>query len=143
MRPTKIGKILGSATVWSGLTLAAFGADVRVIANPNVRASTLSTDELKSIFLETKTSLSDGSHVEPVVLRSGDVHHAFVSQFLGKTDAALETYYRTLVFTGRGLMPKALASDDEMVRYVAKTKGAVGYVSATAPVTGVKIVAIK
>jgi ABC-type phosphate transport system substrate-binding protein len=122
--------ILASAT--------ARAADVKVIANPSVGASSVSADDLKSVFLEEKTSLSDGSKVSPVLQKGGAAHEAFVKTYLGKTDDALQTYYRSLVFTGKGSMPKALGSDDEVVAYVAKTKGAIGYVSAGASATGVK-----
>ena len=44
-----------------------YAADIKVIANPSVKASEMSVDELKGVFLATKTSLSDGSHVEPVL----------------------------------------------------------------------------
>jgi hypothetical protein len=118
-------------------------ADVKVIANPAVGAAEISTDDLKSVFLATKTSLSDGSHVEPVLEKGGPAHEAFLKQYLGKTSTALETYYRSLVFTGKGSMPKMLATDAEVVAYVAKTKGAVGYVSAAASTGGVKVLEVK
>jgi ABC-type phosphate transport system substrate-binding protein len=35
-------------------------------------------------------------------------------------------------------MPKTVGSDDEVVAYVAKTKGAIGYVSSSASAAGVK-----
>ena len=98
-------------------------ADLKVIANSSVGASSVSADELKGVFLATKTSLSDGSHVEPVLLKGGATHEAFLKEYVGKTDSAFETYYRSLVFTGKASMPKALASDGDMVAYVAKTKG--------------------
>lgn len=117
--------------------------DLKVIANPSVSASSVSADELKGIFLATRTSLSDGSHVEPVIGKGGPTHEAFLKEFVGKTDSAFETYYRSLVFTGKASMPKTAASDAEMVAYVAKTKGAIGYVSASAPTTGVKTLDVK
>jgi hypothetical protein len=48
-----------------------------------------------------------------------------------------------LVFTGKGSMPKVLDSDAEMVTYVAKTRGAVGYVSSSANTAGVKTLEVK
>ena len=117
--------------------------DLKVIANPSVSASSISTDEIKGVFLETKTSLSDGSHVEPVLEKSGATHEAFLKEYIGKTDAALETYYRGLVFTGKASMPKMLPSDAEVVSYVAKTKGAIGYVSAGASAPGTKTIEVK
>jgi len=63
--------------------------------------------------------------------------------YLGKNDSSLQAFYRGLVFTGKGSMPKALNSDAEVVAYVAKTRGAVGYVSGGASTEGVKVLAVK
>jgi TonB family protein len=125
----------------SGL-VSAQADDVKVIANPRVSANTVSAQELKGVFLEERNSLGDGTHVEPVLQKRGMAHQAFLRDFLGKNDDALQTYYRTLVFTGRGSMPKALGSDAEVVAYVAQTKGAIGYVSAGATAEGVKTLAV-
>ena len=122
---------------------AARAADLKVIANPSVGAAAVSADDLKGVFLATKTSLGDGSHVEPALQKGGPTHDAFVKDYLGKTDSALQTYYRSLEFTGKGSMPKVLGGDAEVVAYVAKTKGAVGYVSAGASTAGVKILEVK
>jgi ABC-type phosphate transport system substrate-binding protein len=129
----------------AGLALAAQGAfasDVKIIANSSVGASDVSAEDLKNIFLSTKTSFGD-SHVEPVLEKSGAAHEAFLKDYLGKTDSALGSYYRGLVFTGKGTMPKTLASDAEVVAYVSKTKGAIGYVSGDASAAGVKTLNVK
>jgi hypothetical protein len=129
-----------AASVCAVSNLAA--ADIKIIANASVGATTISADEMKGVFLSTKTSLSDGSHVVPVLEKSGPAHEAFLKE-LGKTDSALETYYRSLVFTGKASMPKTLGADTEVVAYVAKTKGAIGYVSLDAPSDGVKVLEVK
>ena len=118
-------------------------ANLKVIANSSVRVSAVSVDELKNVFLITKTSFSDGSHVEPILEKGGPTHEAFIKEYLGKSNAALQTYYRSLVFTGKASMPKTLAADAEVVAYVAKTKGAVGYVGAGASTAGVKTLEVK
>ena len=64
-------------------------------------------------------------------------------EYLGKSDAALQAFYRSLVFTGKASMPKTLGSDAEVLAYVAKTKGAVGYVSSDASTAGVKTLEVK
>jgi len=121
----------------------AAAADIKVIANSSVKADSVSGEELKNVFLATKTSLSDGSHVEPVLQKGGAAHETFLKEHVGKTDSALMTYYRSLVFTGKASMPKTLGSDAEVVEYVAKTKGAIGYVGADAAVAGVKTLEVK
>jgi ABC-type phosphate transport system substrate-binding protein len=118
-------------------------AAIQVIAHSSVTVSQISLDDLKGVFLETRTSLPDGSRVEPVLLKSGDVHDTFVKQYTGKTTAGLENYYRSLVFTGKGAMPKTLKSDAEVVAYVKKTRGAIGYVSDGASTEGVKVLDVK
>ena len=124
-------------------TSSSTAAGIKVIAHSSVKVSQVSSDELKGVFLGTRTSLADGSHVEPVLLKSGDVHDTFVRQYTGKTVVGLENYYRSLVFTGKGSMPKVLTSDAAMVAYVKNTKGAIGYVSAGANTDGVKILTVK
>jgi len=128
---------------WAALSAAASAADFKVIANPSVSAPALTAEEIKGVFLSTRTALSDGSRVEPVLERGGPAHEAFLKAYLGKTDAALQTYYRSLVFTGKGAMPKAFAGDAEVVAYVAKTKGAIGYVGAGAGTAGVKTLEVR
>jgi hypothetical protein len=127
--------------LYAALPAAAF--DVQVIANWSVQVSTVSPADLKSIFWETKKSLDDGSRVEPVLLKAGEVHEAFVRQYTGKTPASLATYYRSLVFTGKGGMPKTFASEAELVEYVKRTEGAIGYVSSEANTDGVKILKVE
>ncbi len=120
-----------------------YGADVKIIANPSLSAATISAEELRGVFLATKTAINDGSRIEPVLEKRGAAHESFLKTYIGKTDVALETYYRSLVFSGKASMPKAVASDAEMVAYVAKTKGAIGYVSAGASTPGVKTLEVK
>ena len=131
------------AMLWISAAAGARAADLKVIANASVKTSEISSEEIRGVFLATKASLSDGSRVEPVLLKGGPVHETFVRRYLGKTDAALETYYRSLVFTGKGLMPIALPSETAVVAYVAKTKGAVGYVSTGTSAAGVKTLEVK
>ncbi len=126
--------ILASMNLWAG--------NLKVIANSSVGASAVSADELKSVFLEEKSALADGSHVEPVLQKGGAAHEAFL-KYLDKNDSALQTYYRSLVFTGKGSMPKTVGSDAEVIAYVAKTKGAIGYVSAGAAADNVKTLEVK
>ncbi|HTY22537.1 MAG TPA: TonB family protein [Desulfomonilaceae bacterium] len=137
-------KHLKALIVVAGLvtSLSALAADVKIIANPSVRTDAISAEELKSVFLEERSSLSDGSRVEPVLSRSGSAHDAFVKEYLGKTDASLQTYYRILVFTGKGSMPKAEASDGDVVAYVARTRGAIGYVGVGTSTEGVKTLSV-
>lgn len=123
-------------------SLNSLAEDIRVIANPSVKADTISIAELKRVFLQEEITLADGTHVEPVIENGGSVHSAFRDHYLGISEDDLRDYYRTLVFSGRGFMPKALGSDAAVVAYVARTRGAIGYVGNSCSVQGVKVLAV-
>jgi hypothetical protein len=126
------------------LTACALQAeDLIVIAHPGVKASEISADDIKLVFLGSKTALSDGSPVTPVLAKDGAVHEAFLKSYVGKSDAALRNHYKSLVFTGKGSMPKTLDSDAAIAAYVASNKGAIGYVAASASTGGAKKLGIK
>ena len=63
--------IFGSADSLAG--------EVKVIVNSTVRADSISAADLKRIFLEENNSLSDGTHVQPVIEKDGAVHEAFLT----------------------------------------------------------------
>jgi ABC-type phosphate transport system substrate-binding protein len=141
MRPLHATLAL-SVLALSGMALAA-GEEIKIIANPSITVSAISADEIKRVFLGTKTTLEDGGHAEPVIKKGGATHEEFVKKYLCKTSVALETYYRSLVFTGKGAIPKSFASDAEVAAYVAKTKGAIGYVSVGTNTPGAKTVDVR
>jgi len=124
------------------ISLQARAADVKVIANSSVTVNSISTSDLKDVFLLDKDSIG-GRHVEPVLQNAGTTHEAFLKEYLGKSNPVLQAYYRSLVFTGKASMPKVTAADAEAVAYVARTKGAIGYVSAGASTDGVKTLQVK
>jgi hypothetical protein len=130
-----IFSIFALANVWGA-------GGVKIIVNSSVSTVSISAADIKSIFLQEKNSLGSSS-VEPVLLKSGPTHEAFLKRFVGKTDSTLLTFYRSLAFTGKGSMPQAFNSDADVIAYVAKTKGAIGYISDSSRAEGVKTLEVK
>ena len=125
-------KIYGLLLLLMALLVAPLtAAEVQVIANPGVTVAELTAVDVREIFLGGKTAIA-GTAVEPVLHNSGATHDAFLQAFIGKSDTALRNHFKTLVFTGKGSQPKAFATDAEVLKYVLRTKGAIGYVSAGA-----------
>jgi TonB family protein len=122
--------------------LQATAGDVRIIANPSVKSDSISPAELKSVFLLERRTLRDGSVVSPILQKSGAAHDTFLRQYLERGNQEIEIYYQGLVFTGRGVMPKRLNSEAEVVAFVASTKGAISYVSNEISADGVKILRV-
>ena len=106
---------------------AAF-ADVVVIANKNVPETSMSKERVKNIFLGKVVKWQDGSRIRFVTLK-GDSHKSFLKEYIGRSEAQYKTYWKKILFTGKGSMPKSFDTEQEMAQYVANTKGAIGYIS--------------
>jgi len=133
-----IGYIL---LAWAGV-ITAPAADYQVVASKDVAVDEISAADLKKIFLLSKTSVGSG-HVAPVVQQGGPAHQAFLKECLSETEQDLNDHYKDLTFTGKAVAPKSVANDAAMIAYLSMSKGAIGYVSASAIPMGVKKITIK
>jgi len=119
------------------------GAQVVVIANPSVKVAEVSKADLRDVFTGGSSNLSSGVHVVPVLLKDGAIHQDFLALYVGKSDAAFRTSWRSLVFSGQGVMPRSLESDAAVVEFVVRTPGAIGYIGKSTPHEGVKVLVVK
>ena len=62
-------------------------AQVIVIANPSVKASDVSKNDLKDVFTGASTSLG-GANVVPILLKAGTAHEEFLQAYIGKNDTS-------------------------------------------------------
>lgn len=119
------------------------GAQVLVIANPGVKAASVSKADLRDVFTGATTDLKGAGHVAPVLLKAGAVNDEFLSAYVGKTDSVFKAGWRSLVFSGQASMPKTLDSEAAVVDYVAHNAGAIGYVGKAAAHDGVKVLEVR
>jgi ABC-type phosphate transport system substrate-binding protein len=117
-------------------------AQVIVIANPSVKTSDVSKNDLKDVFTGASTSLG-GSNVVPILLKSGTAHEEFLQAYIGKNDTAYRAGWRSLVFSGQATMPKSLDGDAAVVEFVAHNAGSIGYIGKGTPHEGVKVLAVR
>jgi len=118
-------------------------AQAVVIANPSVKSADVSKNDLRDVFTGASSSLKDGSHVTPVLLKQGGAHDDFLAAYIGKNDTAFRASWRSLVFSGQATMPKSFDSEAAVVEYVAHTAGAIGYIGKATPHDGVKVLAVR
>ncbi|MCL1040211.1 substrate-binding domain-containing protein [Shewanella marisflavi] len=102
----------------------------QVIVNDSVDATDLTPKELKLIFAMQKLYWPDGQKIKVFVLPSDSpIHKEFCYQQLELMPYVLRHRWDRLVFSGIGERPTTLASEAEMRARIAKTPGAIGYVS--------------
>ena len=117
-------------------------AQVIVIANPSVKATDVSKNDLKDVFTGASTSLG-GASVVPILLKAGTAHEEFLEAYIGKNDTAYRAGWRSLVFSGQATMPKTLDGDAAVVEFIAHNPGTIGYISKTTPHDGVKVLTVR
>lgn len=123
---------------------AALGAgEILIVANPGVSQESLDRSVVSDVFKGDKTQWDNGSKIHVVMLKEGAVHEAFVQEIVGTTPEKLRDLWKKAVFTGTGTPPKILKTENDVIKTVAETEGAVGYVSESAPHEGVKIISVK
>ena len=76
--------------------------------------ATISKKTLKKILLGKEKKWEDGSPIVLVMLEGGDTHGTFVKKFAGKSAKQFTNYWRKMVFSGKGKMPKSFASEEEL-----------------------------
>lgn len=123
--------------------VARSSAQVIVIANNSVKATSISKSDLRDVFTGNATSLPDGSRVVPILLKAGTTQQEFLQAYIGKSDTAYRAGWRSLVFSGQASMPKSLDSDAAVVAFVTSNPGAIGYISKTTPHEGVKVLTVR
>jgi hypothetical protein len=116
--------------------------EIVVIVNKANPAGALSRDELRPIFQMTKSEWSDGTRAEPVNLPGNDsIRHQFDAAVLRLNPDNVVRYWIDRKIRGGERPPRGLASEGAALRFVARSRGGVGYMRASAADGTVKVVA--
>lgn len=135
----KIGLLIVLSVAGTRSALALDGA--LVIANPGVRADSLSANVLKDIYTARTKYWDDGQAIIIVVIP--DKTDAALEQASGMDGNQFKTFWERLAFSGRGSEPERAGDTAALVAFVASTKGAIALVPADAALAGVKQIKIK
>lgn len=130
------------ASLCPGFGPGAAAADLVIIVNPAVPETVIESKDLQRIYLGKQTQWQDDTSIVPVMLKSGPLHETFIEQYVDRSVQRFVTYWRQMVFTGKGIPPKSFARESELVAYVASTPGSVGFASTAANVSGVKVLTL-
>lgn len=105
--------------------------EIAIVTHPNVTAiqRNISKNSLKAIFGMRLRTWSDGSTIKVFVLPDDDqLHQHFSKEKLNVFPYQLRSAWDRLVFSGMGQSPIKVRSKEEMLKKVAGTPGAIGYI---------------
>lgn len=119
-------------------------AGFRVIVNPDNPVDAVDRRFLADAFFKKTTRWPDNEAILPVDLAPGAAsRRTFSEQVMKRSIAAVKSYWQQMVFSGHGVPPPELDSDGEVVKFVLKNRGAVGYVSPGTNTTAVKVLTVR
>lgn len=116
----------------------------RLIVHPNSPVTSLDRRFVEDAFLKKVKTWPTGEVIRPVDLEpESDTRRRFTEEVLRRPLAAVRAYWQQRIFSGRDVPPPELDSDQQVIDYVMKYPGAIGYVSGAAALNGPKPVAIR
>jgi ABC-type phosphate transport system substrate-binding protein len=116
----------------------------RIVVHPQNPLVTIDRELAAQTFLKKVVTWGHGGVVRPVDLRpDSPIRRKFSEDVLGRSIAAVRSYWLQIIFAGRGVPPPELKSDDEVISYVLKEPGAIGYVSSRADLHGARVIVLE
>ena len=115
-------------------------AEPVVVVSANSILDALTQDEVRQIF-NGQTRRVSGISVKPLDLPPrGSARADFYQQVLGKSAEQMKSYWARMIFTGRGMPPREVSSDQEMIMLVGSNRNFVGYLDASRVTPDLKVV---
>lgn len=132
-------------------SLSAVAADVhsntagfRIIVNSANPIQSVERRFLVDAFLKKTTRWPHDEQIKPCDLEPDSLtRRRFSEEVLKRSVAAIKSYWQQMVFSGQNVPPPELDSDDQVLKFVLKNPGALGYVSGTGNLEGVKVLSLR
>ncbi len=104
---------------------------IQIVVNAKNPIDTVSAEDLSNLYLKKVKKWKDGIKAMPADQEvESQVRRLFSPALLGRTSSQVESWWQIQLFRGRAVPPLTLSSDSEVLQYIAKHPGGVGYVSA-------------
>lgn len=126
------------------LCLSNAAYSVELISNNNLQVESLSLNVARAIFSGRMKYWEDGTPVRVVMLNSNaSMHVKFCSEVLQLYPRQLKRSWDMIVFSGGGEGPQIVSTEDELLKKVSLTAGAIGYIGSYKGDMEVKLVKVK
>jgi hypothetical protein len=117
--------------------------DVSIIANTDVPQTILTKKEIMEIYLGKRVKWPDHSKITFALSADMLLHKSFLETYVDRTINQFQAHWINLLFTGQGVPPKPLESDQKVVDFVSRTSGAIGYISGYSGSANIKIITVE
>ncbi|MEY8198258.1 MAG: hypothetical protein RPS47_03350 [Colwellia sp.] len=102
---------------------------IEIVTHRQVTEISLTKSQLRRIYTMRQLRWSDNSAINVFVLSSQhDLHQRFAKERLQIFPYQLNRIWHKLTYSGLGVAPTIVASEQELIQAVTKTPGAIGYI---------------
>ncbi len=141
-------KFFGSKACAGGLlmalsqaTMSFAHADVAVIVNLANSTDSMSKQEVAAHYLKEKKVWAFGKKIRPIAIKGGSsTQDEFISRVLGMTEGDIVRYWIEQQYARAMKPPTEVSDDSDVIRFVKKFEGAIGFVDASSTNSSVKTV---
>ena len=134
-----------SIVFFEALSVANETGAFKVIVHASNPESELTKKDISKLFLKKVKKWENSKEaVLPVDLMSDSpVRETFSKAIHGRKVSSIKAYWQKQIFSGRGVPPEEKKSDEEVLKYVAKNAGAIGYILESAEINPYEVKVLK
>lgn len=116
----------------------------RIIVNQKNPMTAIDRTYLSEIFLKKVRYWPQRNAIKPADLTTeSSVRRQFTEDVLNRSVGSIKNYWQQRIFSGRDVPPPELETDRQVIDFVSKNVGGIGYVSNSANIRKVKVVGVK
>jgi len=116
---------------------------IYIISNITADTASLSVTQLRRIYSVRQVNWKNGTPIVVYVLASNEpLHQKFCKEKLRLFPYQLDRIWQKLTFSGYGVAPIEVATQQALIEAVQSTKGAIGYVEKLSEVKDVNVIKI-
>ncbi len=126
------------------LSFAQKDVSFKVIVHTNNPNSKLSKKVIFELFRKRIKKWKNGKKALPVdLVEDSDVRKNFSKEIHGKKVAAIKAYWQKQIFSGRNVPPPEKKTEKEVLEYVHKNEGAIGYIAMSTSIKNFSVKVLK
>lgn len=114
-------------------------ADISVIVHSS-NSDQLDKKTIERIYLGKEKRFPSGGEVVPLSLQDPEATEVFTKLFLDRTSSQYKAYWSKLIFTGKGVPPREISSDAELIGLVSKNPQMIGFINSDAVSNEVRVI---
>jgi ABC-type phosphate transport system substrate-binding protein len=136
-------KLLFALALLAFLIPTAYAQEAVFVVNPGVTETSITPEDAKAILLGNKARWESSGNIKLIVQTESALNEKVIRDFTQRTPDQFDKYWKKLLFTGKAVMPIQAKTDAEVIDFVSKTPGAMGYAAKESVTDKVKVITIK